>query len=61
MFWTIKQTKSEKIYFTRLVRYYIVKNSDPQINLEFLKDFMRLSCIEEVSKAMSDNKDSSTI
>ena len=47
-----------KIYFARLVRDYIVKNSDPQMNLEFLRDFMGLPWVEEVNKAMSDNEDS---
>ena len=41
-----------------MVRDYIVKNSDPQMNLDFLRDFMRLSWIEEVNNAMSQNEDS---
>ena len=47
-----------KIYFARMVRDYIVKNSDPQMNLDFLRDFMGLSSIEEVNNAMSENEDS---
>ena len=41
-----------------MVRDYIVKNSDPQMNLDFLRDFMGLSWIEDINNAMSENKDS---
>ena len=47
-----------KIYFARMVRDYIVNNSDPQMNLDFLRDFMGLSWIEDVNNAMSENEDS---
>ena len=39
----IKANQICKIYFARMVRDYIVKNSDPQMNLDFLRDFTGLS------------------
>ena len=54
----IKANQICKIYFARMVRDYIVKNSDPQMNLDFLRDFMGLSWIEEANNAMSENENS---
>ena len=49
-----------KMYFWRLARDYIVKNSRQHITFDLLREFMQLSTEEELTKVLADEEDSLT-
>ena len=51
-----KVSSVNKMYFGRLMRDYIVKNSNNQISMEYLAEYVNLSNVETLNKLLAEEE-----